>query len=124
MSNKPTDKKPELSETRRTFIKQSAAVWGSTMLAGFGAQLGKELVQLRPRPTREQLRRDLLRSDDGAPLDAWLPGLQMTSQAARDAGVNSHWNEFVLAHLEQAVVEGHGQGELAAIFEQLRKPTI
>ncbi|WP_291808940.1 CmpA/NrtA family ABC transporter substrate-binding protein [Limnobacter sp.] len=37
MSNKPTDKKPELSETRRTFIKQSAAVWGSTLLAGFGA---------------------------------------------------------------------------------------
>ena len=37
MSNKPTDKKTELSETRRTFIKQSAAVWGSTLLAGFGA---------------------------------------------------------------------------------------
>ena len=37
MSNKPIDNKPELSETRRTFIKQSAAVWGTTLLAGFGA---------------------------------------------------------------------------------------
>jgi 3-hydroxyisobutyrate dehydrogenase-like beta-hydroxyacid dehydrogenase len=68
--------------------------------------------------------RDYAYTGDGAPLNAWVPGLQMTSQAARDAGVNPRWNEFVLAHLEQAVVEGHGQGELAAIFEQLRKPTI
>ncbi len=59
---------------------------------------------------------------EGAPLDAWVPGLQMVVQAARDAGINPRWNEFVLGHLEQAVAEGHGQGELAAIFEQLRKP--
>ena len=69
-------------------------------------------------------KRDYAYTGDGAPLDAWVPGLQMTWQAARDAGVNPRWNEFVLAHLEQGVVEGHGQGELAAIFEQLRKPTI
>jgi len=59
---------------------------------------------------------------DGAPLDAWLPGLQMVVQAARDAGINPRWSEFVVGHLEQAVADGHGQGELAAIFEQLRTP--
>lgn len=63
-------------------------------------------------------------SGDGAPLDAWVPGLQMTLQAARDADINPRWSEFVLEHLERAVAEGHGQGELAAIFEQLRRPAI
>ncbi|MES2174999.1 MAG: NAD(P)-binding domain-containing protein [Pseudomonadota bacterium] len=58
---------------------------------------------------------------DGAPLDAWVPGLRMTLQAARDAGINPRWNEFILEHLERAVADGHGQGELAAIFEQLRQ---
>lgn len=61
-------------------------------------------------------------SGGGAPLDAWVPGLQMTLQAARDAGINPRWNEFVLEHLQRAVADGHGQGELAAIFEQLRQP--
>jgi 3-hydroxyisobutyrate dehydrogenase-like beta-hydroxyacid dehydrogenase len=66
--------------------------------------------------------RDYAYSGDGAPLDAWTPGLQMTVQAARDAGINPRWNEFVLEHLERAVADGHGQGELTAIFEQLRQP--
>jgi 3-hydroxyisobutyrate dehydrogenase-like beta-hydroxyacid dehydrogenase len=68
--------------------------------------------------------RDYAYSGDGAPLDAWTPGLQMTLQAARDAGVNPRWSEFVLEHLERAVADGHGQGELAAIFEQLRQPAL
>ena len=59
---------------------------------------------------------------DGAPIDAWAPGLQQVVQAASDAGISPRWNEFVLGHLEQAIADGHGQGELAAIFEQLRAP--
>ncbi len=66
--------------------------------------------------------RDYTYKGDGAPLDAWIPGLQITLQAAKDAGVNPRWNELVLGYLKQAAADGHGQSELAAVFEQLRNP--
>ncbi len=69
--------------------------------------------------TRMIKQRDYAYTGDGAPLDAWVPGLQMVVQAAKDAGIDPRWNELVLDYLERSSAEGHGQSELAAIFEIL-----
>lgn len=66
--------------------------------------------------------RDYAYTGEGAPLDAWIPGLHMVVRAAADAGIDPRWNELVLDYLERSAAEGHGQSELAAIFELLRRP--
>lgn len=59
----------------------------------------------------------------GAPIDAWLGGLEMVVKAVRDAGVNPSWSEQVLGYLRRAVADGHGQSELAVIYEYFRRGT-
>lgn len=59
---------------------------------------------------------------EGAPIDAWFPGIEMVRQAMVDAGVNPEWTDRILAYLDRAIATGHGQSEMAAVFEQFRRP--
>ena len=58
--------------------------------------------------------------EGGAPIDTWLSGLASLNGAVEEAGVNPSWSQSVFAYLRQAAANGHGQCELAAVFEQFR----
>ncbi|MDR3449774.1 MAG: NAD(P)-binding domain-containing protein [Alphaproteobacteria bacterium] len=56
---------------------------------------------------------------EGAPIDAWYGGIKMVRQAMCDARINPEWTDRVLAYLGRAMETGHGQSEMAAVFEQI-----
>lgn len=58
---------------------------------------------------------------EGAPIDAWIPGIEMVARANRDAGINPGWTEMTLQYLRQATAAGHGQSELSAVYEIFRQ---
>lgn len=57
---------------------------------------------------------------EGAPIDAWFAGIEMVRKAMIDVGVNPEWTDRVLAYLDRAIATGHGQSEMAVVFEQFR----
>jgi 3-hydroxyisobutyrate dehydrogenase-like beta-hydroxyacid dehydrogenase len=56
-----------------------------------------------------------------ATLDTWAAGIGHYVQFCRESGVDSTYPEGILEHLQRARVQGHGQDEIAAVFECLRK---
>lgn len=60
----------------------------------------------------------------GAPIDAWLGGLEMVGAAVQDAGVNPSWSDHVLGYLRKAVADGHEPSELAVIYEYFRHGVV
>ncbi len=57
-----------------------------------------------------------------AALSTWTAGIEQLVAFTQDVGVDSDFARQMLARLKQAVERGHGQHELAAVFECFRKP--
>jgi len=60
-------------------------------------------------------------SGSQAALDTWAAGIGQLVEYSREIGTDSSYPQEVLARLQQAVAMGHGQHELAAVFECFRK---
>ena len=60
-------------------------------------------------------------SGSQAALDAWAAGIEQLVEFSGEVGADSSFPREVLARLQQAVAMGHGQHELAAVFECFRK---
>ena len=60
-------------------------------------------------------------SGSEASLEAWAAGIGQLVTHSRVSGTDSSFPRDLLARLEQAVAMGHGQHELAAVFECFRK---
>ena len=60
-------------------------------------------------------------SGSEASLEAWAAGIGQLVTHSRVRGTDSSFPRDLLARLEQAVAMGHGQHELAAVFECFRK---
>jgi len=56
-----------------------------------------------------------------AALDTWVVGITKLVEHSRAIGMDSGLSQEVLARLQQAITMGHGQHELAAVFECFRK---
>lgn len=56
-----------------------------------------------------------------ATLDTWAAGISHYVQFCRESGVDNTYPESVLGYLQQAIAQGHGQDEVAAVFEYFRK---
>jgi 3-hydroxyisobutyrate dehydrogenase-like beta-hydroxyacid dehydrogenase len=56
-----------------------------------------------------------------ATLDTWAAGIGHYVQFCRESGVDSTYPESVLGYFQRARAQGHGQEEVAAVFECLRK---
>ena len=56
-----------------------------------------------------------------ATLDIWAAGIGHFVQFSRESGVDSTYPEGVLGYLQRARAQGHGQDEVAAVFECFRK---
>jgi hypothetical protein len=61
-------------------------------------------------------------SGSQATLDSWAAGIGQPVEYSRECGTDSRYPQEVLVRLQQAVAMGHGQHELAAVFECFRKP--
>ncbi|WP_420212854.1 NAD(P)-dependent oxidoreductase [Burkholderia aenigmatica] len=61
-------------------------------------------------------------SGSQATLDSWAAGIGQLVAFSQESGTDSRYPQEVLARLQQAVAMGHGQHELAAVFECFRKP--
>ncbi|MBN3815521.1 NAD(P)-dependent oxidoreductase [Paraburkholderia sp. Se-20369] len=61
-------------------------------------------------------------SGSQATLDSWVAGIGQLVAFSQESGTDSSYPQEVLARLQQAVAMGHGQHELAAVFECFRKP--
>ncbi|MBN3822814.1 NAD(P)-dependent oxidoreductase [Burkholderia sp. Ac-20384] len=61
-------------------------------------------------------------SGSQATLDSWAAGIGQLVAYSQESGTDSSYPQEVLARLQQAVAKGHGQHELAAVFECFRKP--
>jgi 3-hydroxyisobutyrate dehydrogenase-like beta-hydroxyacid dehydrogenase len=61
-------------------------------------------------------------SGSQATLETWAAGIGQFVEFSRVSGTDSRYPLEVLAHLQQAISMGHGQHELAAVFECFRKP--
>ncbi|MCP3717365.1 NAD(P)-dependent oxidoreductase [Paraburkholderia sp. CNPSo 3281] len=61
-------------------------------------------------------------SGSQATLDTWAAGIGQLVEYSHERGTDSRYPQEVLARLQQAVAMGHGQHELAAVFECFRKP--
>lgn len=61
-------------------------------------------------------------SGSQATLDSWAAGIGQLVAFSQESGTDSSYPQEVLARLQQAVAKGHGQHELAAVFECFRKP--
>jgi 3-hydroxyisobutyrate dehydrogenase-like beta-hydroxyacid dehydrogenase len=60
-------------------------------------------------------------SGSQAALDTWAAGIGQLVEFSGEVGADSSFPREVLARLQQAVAMGHGQHELAAVFECFRK---
>lgn len=56
-----------------------------------------------------------------AALDTWVVGIGKLVEHSRTVGLDSGFSPEVLALLQRAIAMGHGQHELAAVFECFRK---
>ncbi len=65
-------------------------------------------------------KRDYAYTGSGAPLDAWIGGLEMVGRSVRDAGVDPVYSDLLIGYLRQAAQGGHGQDEMPAVFECFR----
>ncbi|MCA8255782.1 NAD(P)-binding domain-containing protein [Burkholderia sp. AU31624] len=61
-------------------------------------------------------------SGSQATIDTWTAGIEQFVAHSHVAGTDSRYPQEVLARLQQAIAMGHGQHELAAVFECFRKP--
>ena len=56
-----------------------------------------------------------------ATLDTWAAALSSFAEICRDSGVDDTYQEGLLRYMQQAQAQGHGQDEVAAVFECFRK---
>ena len=66
-------------------------------------------------------RRNYAYTGEGAPLDAWIGGLEMVGRCVQDAGVDTVYPNMLLTLLRQAAAKGSGQDEMPAVFECFRR---
>lgn len=62
-------------------------------------------------------------SGSEAALDTWVVGIEKLVEYSRAIGTDSGFPQAALARLQKAIAMGHGQHELAAVFECFRKPS-
>ena len=66
-------------------------------------------------------RRNYAYTGQGAPLDAWIGGLEMVGRCVQEAGVDTVYPNTLLTFLREAAAKGSGQDEMPAVFECFRR---